>query len=128
MLVVAEILRHRQRRVPHAKPGTRRLVHLAEDHDHVWKHGGFLHRLSQLLAFTTAFANAAEQADALMMTDHVVDHLGEQNGSADAGATEQTGLAPAFQRYQNVDGLDTRLKDFRSGRAPRERRRCLLNP
>jgi hypothetical protein len=44
MLVVAEILGHRQRRMSDAEPGARRLVHLAEDHHHVRQHAGFLHR------------------------------------------------------------------------------------
>jgi hypothetical protein len=35
LLVVAEILGHRQRRVADAKATARRLVHLAEDHHHV---------------------------------------------------------------------------------------------
>ena len=43
VLVVAEILGHRQRRMPDAEPAARRLVHLAEDHHHVRQHAGFLH-------------------------------------------------------------------------------------
>ena len=123
VLVVAEVLGHRQRRVPHAEPAARRLVHLAEDHHHVRQHAGLLHVAVELLALATALADAAEDADALVVPDHVVDHLGEQHRLADAGAAEEPRLAAALERHQHVDDLDARLEDLGLGGAPRERRR-----
>jgi hypothetical protein len=111
VLVVPEILGHRQRRVAHAEPAARRLVHLAEDHHHVRQHAGFLHLAVKLLAFATAFADAAKNADALVVPDHVVDHFGEQHRLAHARPAEQSRLAAALQRHQHIDDLDARLED-----------------
>ena len=123
MLVVAEILGHRQRRVADAKAGARRFVHLAEDHHHVRQYAGVLHVAVELLALATAFADPAEDAYALLMPDHVVDHLGEQHRLAHAGAAEQTRLAAALQRREHIDELDARFKDLGSRGSPRQRRR-----
>ena len=123
VLVVPEILGHRQRRVAHAEPAARRLVHLAEDHHHVRQHAGFLHVAVKLLAFATAFADAAKNADALVVPDHVVDHFGEQHGLAHARPAEQARLAAALQRHQHIDDLDARLEDFGFGGTPCQRRR-----
>ena len=127
VLVVAEILGHRQRRMAHAEPAARRLVHLAEDHHHVRQHAGFLHRIVKLLAFATAFADAAKNADALVMTDHVVDHFGQQHRLADARPAEKSRLAAALQRHEDIDDLDARLKDFRLGGTARQRRRSPMH-
>jgi hypothetical protein len=62
MLVIPEILGHRQRRVAHAEPAARRLVHLAEHHHHVRQYACLLHLAVKLLAFATTFADAAKNA------------------------------------------------------------------
>ena len=77
----------------------------------------------KLLAFATAFADAAKNADALVMPDHVVDHFGEQHRLADARPAEKSRLAAALQRHEDIDDLDARLKDFRLGGTSRQRRR-----
>ena len=123
MLVVPEILGHRQRGMAHAEPAARRLVHLAEDHHHVRQHAGFLHVAVELLAFATAFADAAEDADALLVPDHVVDHFGEQHRLAHARPAEQSRLAAALQRHEHIDDLDARFEDFGLGGTSRQRRR-----
>ena len=102
----------------HAEPAAGRLVHLAEDHHHVRQHAGLLHLAVKLLALAAAFADAAEQADALVVADHVVDHLGEQHRLAHARPAEQARLAAALQRQQHVDHLDARLEDLGPGGAP----------
>ena len=127
MFVVAEIFRHRQRRVSHAEAAARRFVHLAEHHHHVRQHAGFLHVAIKFLAFAAAFADAAEDAHAFMMPDHVVDHLGEQHGLAHARAAEQSGLAAALQRRQHIDDLDAGLEYLGFGGAPRQRRRRAMH-
>ena len=108
---------------PDAEPAARRLVHLAEHHHHVRQHAGFLHVAVKLLAFAAAFADAAENAHALLVPDHVVDHLGEQHRLAHARAAEQPRLAAALQRHEHVDDLDARLEDFGLGGTSRQRRR-----
>ena len=127
MLVVPEILGHRQRRMAHAEPAARRLVHLAEHHHHVRQHAGFLHVAVKLLAFATAFADAAKNAHALLMPDHVVNHLGEQHRLAHARPAEQSRLAAALQRHQHVDDLDARFKDFGLGGTSGQRRRSPMD-
>ena len=127
MFIVAKILGHRQRGMADAKTGARRFVHLAEEHDHARQHTGLLHVAVKLLAFATAFANPTENAYALLMPDHVVDHLGEQHRLAHAGAAEQTRLAAALQRREHIDELDARFKDFRRGGSPRERWRSPMH-
>ena len=76
------------------------------------RHAGFLHRVVKLLAFTTPFANAAQNAYALVMTDHVVDHFGQQHRLANASPAEKSRLATALQRHEDIYDLDARLKDF----------------
>ena len=123
MLVVPEILGHRQRGVAHAEPAARRLVHLPEHHHHVRQHAGFLHVAVKLLAFATTFADAAKNADALLVPDHVVDHFGEQHRLAHARSAEQSRLAAALQRHEHIDDLDPRLEDLGFGGTPCQRRR-----
>ncbi len=127
MFIVAEILGHRQRRVAHAEPAARRLVHLAENHHHVRQHTGGFHLAVKFLAFATTFADAAKNTDALLMPDHVVDHFREQNRLAHACAAKKSRLAAAFQRHQHVNDLDARLENFRLGGTPRQRRRRAMH-
>ena len=127
MLVVPEILGHRQRRLAHAEPAARRLVHLAEHHHHVRQHAGFLHVAVKLLPFAAAFADAAKNAHALLMPDHVVDHFGEQHRLAHARPAEQSRLAAALQRHEHVDDLDARFKDLGLGGTPRQGRRSPMD-
>jgi len=56
------------------------------------QHAGFLHVAVEFLAFATTFANAAKKAYALLVPDHVVNHLGEQHRLAHARPAEQSRL------------------------------------
>jgi hypothetical protein len=127
MFVVAEIFGHRQRGMAHAEPAARRLVHLAENHHHVRQHAGGFHLAVKFLAFAAAFADAAKNADALLMTDHVVNHFREQHRLAHARAAEKSRLAAALQRHEHVNDLDARLKNLRLGGTPRQRRRRAMH-
>jgi hypothetical protein len=49
---------------------------------------------------------------ALLMADHVVDHLGEKHSFPDTRSTEQSSLASSLQRHKHVDGFDARLEDL----------------
>ena len=88
MLIVAEIFSHRQCYVPHPESASRGLIHLAVDHHHVCKHAGFFHATVKLFAFAAALPDAAENANASLVPDHVVDHLGEQHRLAYTRAPE----------------------------------------
>ena len=112
---------------PTRKRAARRLVHLAEHHHHVRQHAGFLHVAVKLLAFATAFADAAENAYALVVPDHVVDHFGEQHRLAHARPAEQARLAAALQRHEHIDDLDARFEDLGLGGTPRQRRRSPMH-
>ena len=122
VLVVAEILGHRQRGEADPEPAARRLIHLAEDHHHVWQHAGFPHVVIELLTFAASLADATEDAHALLVPDHVVDHLGEQDRLAYSGPAEQSRLAAALQRHEHIDNLDSRLKNLRLRGTAHQRR------
>ena len=127
MLVIAEILGHRQAPPVPRGTGRRGLVHLAEHHDHVREHSGFLHVMVELFPFAAALADAAKHAHALLMPDHIVDHLGEQHRLAHARAPEQSRLAAALQRHQHVNNLDARFEDFGLGGTTGQGRRISMD-
>ena len=77
------------------------------------------HLAIQFLCLAAALADAAEQADASILSDHVVDHLGDQHCLADAGAAEEPGFAAALERAQEIDRLDAGLEDLGAHAAPR---------
>ena len=109
--------------MPDAEPAAGRFVHLAEYHHHVLQHAGRFHVVIEFPAFATAFTNTAKDADAFMLPNHVVDHLGEQHGLAHARSAKQACLTAAFQGHQHIDDLDACLEDFGLGRSSRQRRR-----
>ena len=125
--VVAEILGHCKCRVADPETGTRRFVHLAEDHDGVSQNPAFFHFPVQLLAFAAPLADATEDTHPFMAAHRVMDHLGDEDGLADTGASEQAGLAAALQRCQHVDGLDAGFKNFRDRRLISEGDRLAMN-
>ena len=47
-----------------------------------------------------------------MLLSQVVDELLDDNGLANAGAAEQTGLTALDERLDQVDGLNARLEDL----------------
>jgi len=127
VLVVAEVLGHRQRRMADAKAAARQLVHLREQHHHVGQHAGGLHVTPQFLAFAATLAYAAEDTDAFFVPDHVVDHLGQQHRLADAGTAEQARLAATLERHQHVDHLDAGLEGLGAVRARGQRWRLAVH-
>ena len=118
MFFVPEMLGHGQCDVSDPESTSGRLVHLPEYHHHVRQNARILHFSVKLLAFTTAFADAAEDTYARMMPDHVMDHFRKQHGLAHTRATEQSGFAAALQRHQHVDDFDAGLEDFGLGGTP----------
>src|SRR5664279_193984 len=106
MLVVPKIFGHRQGSSADTKPTARRLVHLAVYHHHVVQDAGVFHAAIEFFAFPATLADSTKNAHALLMADHVMDHLGEKHCLAHARATEQSCLAPTLQRHEHVDCLD----------------------
>src|SRR5579859_3685864 len=99
--------------MPDAESAARRLVHLAEDHHHVRQHTGILHVAVKLLAFATTLANAAKNAGACVVTNHVVNHFGEQHRLAHTRPAEKPRLAASLKRHKHIDDFNTGFEDFR---------------
>ncbi|OPZ74566.1 MAG: hypothetical protein BWY79_02084 [Actinobacteria bacterium ADurb.Bin444] len=111
----------------HAETGSRRLIHLAEDHDRVIEHPRVFHLAIQLLALTGALADTAENGGALVLAHHVVDHLGDEHRLAHAGSAKQAGLAAALQRSHDVNRFDAGGEYLGLGDLLVERHRVLVN-
>ena len=122
-LHVAEVLSHRQRGQAHPEPGTRRLVHLAEDQRGVIDDAGLGHLEEQVVALAGALAHAGEHRHAAEVLGHPADHLLDQHGLADAGPAEQSDLAAAHVRGQQVEHLDAGDEHLGPGLELVERRR-----
>ena len=86
--VVSEVFCHRQRRMTDTKPRAGRVVHLAEHEHRVFQFACFFQLAVQLFALAAALADAAEQADAFVFADRVVDQLHNDDGLADACTAE----------------------------------------
>ena len=115
MFVVAEILGHRQGDVPNAEPAARWFVHLAKNHDGGGQHARILHLAIQLLAFPAPLADPAENAHPAMPSGHVVNDLRQQDRFSDARTAEESRLAAALQRSEQVDDFDARFEYLRFG-------------
>ena len=104
------IVRRRQR---HAKTRARRLVHLAEDHDGLIDDVlagladlGFLHFQPEVGPFAGAFADAGEDRIAAVLLGDAGDQFLDDDGLAQTRPAEQSGLAAAKERREQVDHLD----------------------
>ncbi len=104
-----------------------RFVHLAENHGHVRENAGRFHVPIELFAFPTTFADPAKETHALVRADHVVNHLGEEDGLSDAGAPEEPGFAAALQRDEEIDDFDASEEELGLCGAIVERRRRLMH-
>ncbi len=131
--IVAEILGNRQGRQCYASAGSGGLVHLAVDECRLGddRRSGIelgLHHVEvKVVSLAGALADAGEARDAAMGLRHVVDELHDDDGLADAGASEQADLAPFPVRGEQVDDLDPGLEDLDLGRLLLERRRVVVN-
>ena len=82
---------------------------------------GFLHFQPKVVAFAGPFADAGEHRVAAVAAGDAGDQLGEDDRLAQAGPAEQSRLAAADERRQQVDDLDARLEQFGLGRQLGER-------
>ncbi len=86
-------------------------------------HARFLHFEPQIVAFARALAHAGEHGDATVLHGDVVDQLLNDDRLAHARAAEQTDLAAAQIRLDQVDHLDAGLEHLELGGLIFERRR-----
>ena len=67
MLVVAEIFGHGKCSLPNPETGSRWLIHLAEQHDHILQYPRFFHVAVEFFPFTATLANATKD---IKFTEH----------------------------------------------------------
>ena len=121
LLLVAEILGHRQPGERDAQAVARRLVHLAVDHRDLGVGEvievddlGLDHLVIEVVALARALADARKHRQARILLGDVVDELEHVDGLADAGAAEQPHLAALGERHQQIDDLDAGDQQFLS--------------
>ena len=119
---IAEILGHREGGEGDAKAGTGRFVHLAEDHDGLiddvlagFADFGLLHFQPEVGAFAGSFTDAGEDGVAAVLLGDAGDEFLDDDGLAEARPAEQTGLATAKERREQIDHLDAGFKHFGLG-------------
>ena len=75
-----------------------------------------MHLSQELRALAASFADAAEHRVARVLVTDVPDELHDHEGLADAGPTEDGGLAALLERADEIDDLDPGLEDLSRGR------------
>ena len=104
LLLVAEVLGHRQAGERDAQAVARRLVHLAVHHRDLRVREVLVddarldHLVVEVVAFAGTLADAGEHGQARVLLGDVVDQLEHVDGLADAGAAEQADLAALGER------------------------------
>ena len=127
LLLVAEVLRHGQRRQGDAHTGARRLVHLTEHQGGVLEHVGVRELDPEVVALTGALPHAGEHRGATEVAGDAVDHLLDEHRLADAGTTEQGDLAATHVRGEQVDDLEAGLQHLGPRLELGERRRLAVD-
>src|SRR4051812_22795328 len=127
VLLVAEVLRHRERgeRDPHA--GTRRFVHLTEHQRGVLDDAGLGHLRDEVVALTGALADAREHRGTTEVLGDALDHLLDEHGLAHARAAEQADLAADHVGGEQVEHLDAGLQHLRAALELVERGRLAVD-
>ena len=151
MLLVAEVLGHRERGERDAETGTRRLVHLAVDQTHlgslveedeisigildgmallVLLHGddaGLDHFAVEVVTLAGTLADTSEERVTAVSLGDVVDELHDDDGLADAGAAEGAHLATLGEGADQIDDLDSGLEHLGLGVLRDERRSAAVD-
>ena len=115
ILHIAEVLCHGQAGQCHAHTGSRGLVHLAVDQCGLVNNAALGHFAVQVVALAGALANAGKHRVTVVLGGDVIDQLLNQNGLADTGAAEQADLTALGVGADQVNHLDTGLKDLGGG-------------
>ena len=71
--------------------------------------------MPEVVAFTSALADACEHGKPAMVQCDVIDELHDDDGFADPGAAEEADLAALAIGLEQVNDLDAGLEDFRLG-------------
>ena len=113
-----------------AQARARRLVHLAVDQRDLRRRQILLvddarlrHLVVEVVALARALADAGEHRHAAVELGDVVDQLHDDDGLADARATERADLAALQERADQIDDLDAGRQHLRRGGLIGERRR-----
>ena len=109
-LLIAEVLRHGQRRKCHAHTGAGRLVHLTEHQSGVLEHVGVGELDPQVVTLAGPLPYAGEHRGATEVASDAVDHLLDEHRLANAGTAEQGDLAATHVRGEEVDDLQAGLQ------------------
>ena len=131
LFLIAEVLGDGQAGEPDAQARAGRLGHLAVDERGLRlmevvriDNAGFLELEPQVVAFARALADAREHGHAAVLHGEVVDEFLNDDGLADAGAAEQSDLAAAEIRLEQIDHLDAGLEHLQFGGLLLEGRRA----
>src|SRR5450631_1454339 len=127
MLLVAEVLRDRQRGQRHPPARPRRLVHLSIDKHRTREHARALHVGQEFMTLAGALADSGKDGDALVLLNHGVDELHHQYSLSDASTAEHRGLAALGERREKVDHLDPSLEDCGGRGLILKRRRWIVD-
>ena len=111
-LVVTEVLGNGETSKSDTGTGTGGLVHLTEHQGDLGvavelDDGGLLHFVVQIVTLTGALADTGENGVTTVGLGDVVDELLDEDGLADAGASEETDLSTTSVGGEEVDDLDT---------------------
>ena len=93
-----------------AKASARWLIHLTEHQSGLAEHAGLVHLDDQVVALTGTLTDAGEHRDATVVLGNAGDHLLDEHGLADTGATEQADLSTLDVGGEQVDDLDAGLE------------------
>ena len=122
VFLVAEVFGHGEGGERHAHTGPRRLVHLAIHQGDLGfaeiflvDDAGIGHFVVEVIALTGTLPHPGENRVAPVRFGDVVDELKNDDGLADAGATEGTGLTALDERTNEIDDLDPGFEDFGIG-------------
>ncbi len=74
--------------------GSRRLIHLSENHGGLVYNPGFLHFIIKVISFSGPLTYAGEYGVSAVLCGDVTDQLLDQNCLSNAGASEKTILPP----------------------------------
>ena len=110
--MVPEIFRHGQAGQRHPHSGSRRFVHLSENHGGLLQHPGFRHFTVQVIALPGPFSDAGENRDAVPLGGDIMDQFLNQNCFPDPGAAEQTDFSALRVRRNQIDDLDAGLENL----------------
>ena len=111
--MVTEVLCHRQTGQRHSHSGPWRLVHLSENHGGLVQNAGLRHFTVQVVSFTRTLADSGKYGNSVSLCRDIVNQLLNQNGFSYTGSAEQPDFSASCVRSDQIDDLDSGLKNLR---------------